>query len=170
MEKSGFSLFERPTTGPLSILALALFAVVTVACASPYAHLLTTQQPSAADLVGVYVYRLHSLPDLDFKRLPGGPPRLELRADGTFAARNLPRNGFASTTFTSVASPIGRWTIQTTGSVETWRGLKEVWGIGFGGLDVLDPVSLSGDAPPYGIIAQFDDPDLGYVLMLRRER
>ena len=134
---------------------------------SPHAHLLTPTEPRAEDIPGVYVLDRSYLP----KSVEGNPPEMEieLRADGTFKATNVPpwAAGEPGTNFfTTFQSGTGKWIKSPMGTTNRSR---LIWGVYLQTPDDrLDAPQFIGDAPPYGLMFTFGDPDSGHALLLKR--
>ena len=135
----------------------------------PHAHLLTTSEPRTEDVVRTYV--------LDALHLPssvmgvGVRPEvwIELRANGSFSATNLPpwTSGGRGTNFlASLVSGEGRWEKGTLGTID---GRKTIWGVYLRTPDDrFHPAGFTGDSPPYGLIFTLGDPDAGEAVLLKR--
>lgn len=166
----------------LSILLLLFF--VMIGCQyDPHAHLLTLEEPSREDVIGTYVVDYFSLPS----ELAGKSCEItvELRADGSFSASNIPPwrgdipdAGF----FNSLLNGTGRWEIDKMGTLNPRE--HTIWGIYLRNdtkkpstaPDVEDdlnrlmsPASFTGQKPPYGLIFQLGDPDRGYAILMKKK-
>lgn len=155
----------------MSRVAFAILAgVLPVLCAcqyDPHAGRYTTQEPKDADLVGSYVLEKFFLPAQAGSNAP--EIRVELRADGTFAAKNVPPWEFdypEARFFSWLISGEGKW---EKGKVGGRSDGKDLWGIYLRAAgDRFSPAGLTGNEPPYGLIFTLGDPDSGYALLLKR--
>ncbi len=110
-------------------IALLLLFLILVGCQyDPHAHLLTTAKPLRKDVIGVYVVDRFDLPP----ELAGKSEEIvvELRADGSFSATNvppwrldLPKTGFSDT----LISGTGQWEIAKMGQLDP--GAHTIWGV-----------------------------------------
>lgn len=148
-----------------------LCSLLLVGCQwDPHAPLYTTAEPKTADMVGTYV--------LDALHLPpaarGAQPEVvvELRADGTFTAKNVPPwrvDPLDARFLASLVSGEGRWQKSPVGT----RGPEgaEIWGVYLHTPDKgLLPAKLTGSKPPYGLIFTLGDPDSGHAVILSRRQ
>src|SRR5262245_16140754 len=93
----------------------------------PHANLYTTTEPKTADVVGTYILDAFHLPPEVGSARP--VVVVELHADGTFAATNVPpwQLGTPGTNFfTSLVSGTGKWEKSTLGTLDP--GQKRIWG------------------------------------------
>jgi hypothetical protein len=154
---------------------LTLLLVVTGCQYDPHAHLYTTDKPEATNVVGSYVLTSQSLTSGGLATLRGKTCSIELRADGTFIATNVPpwRDGFPPTNFfDTLISGSGTWRIDSVGSVDDGRKpLKTHWGVYLDSPTAkFDAVGLRGAKPPYGLIYTLGDPDSGEALILEQKK
>lgn len=152
-------------------LLLILASVAVAGCQyDPHAHLYTTVEPKTDDIVGTYVLEALHLPTEAGSARP--IVTLELRADGTFAATNvppweltIPRPSFSA----SLLSGTGKWEKGTVGTLDP--GQKQIWGVYLRAPDNrFHPATLTGKKPPYGLIFTLGDPDSGYAVILKRQQ
>ena len=152
-------------------LLLIFASLALVGCQyDPHASLYTTSEPKTEDVVGTYV--------LDALHLPAevGSARpdvvIELHADGTFAATNIPPwdSSWPGTNFFgSLLSGSGKWEKDTLGTLDP--GHKRIWGVYLRTPENrFHPADFTGDKPPYGLIFTLGDPDSGNVIILRRKQ
>ena len=164
----------NPLGGMRASLCLMLFLVLNGCQYDPHAHLYTTDKPETTNVVGSYVLTSQTLTPGGLTALRGRTCSLELRADGTFIATNVPpwQEGFPPTNFfDTLISGSGTWRIDSVGSVDDGRKpLKIHWGV------YLDSpaakfaaVGLTSPKPPYGLIYTLGDPDSGEALILERK-
>jgi len=153
------------------------FALLTfLACQyDPHAHLYTTQEPQPADLPGHYALVTQTLTRAGLAALHGKPCDIELRADGTFTARNIPpwQSGPPGENFFStLVSGSGRWRVDSVGAIDDGsRQLKTHWGIYLDSpAGKMEPVGLTGQKPPYGLIFTLGDPDSGDALIFEKTK
>lgn len=151
-------------------LLLILASLALVGCQyDPHANLYTTSEPKSDDVVGTYV--------LDTFHLPpqvGSAPQdvvVELHADGTFAATNVPPwmlEDPGTNFFRSLLTGSGKWEKATLGTLDP--GQKRIWGVYLRTPDNrFEPANFTGDMPPYGLIFTLGDPDSGYAVILRKK-
>jgi len=155
-------------------LAFILLPLIVGCQYDPYAHLFTTEKPQSADVVGRYSLTKQTVVAGGLSAMKGQSCCVELRADGTFTAANVPPwdgDSPGTTFFDELRSGTGTWRIDNVGSVDDGHGpLKTHWGIH---LDVdshvrLRSAGLTGKKPPYGLIFTLGDPDSGMVMILER--
>jgi len=151
-----------------------LFAFISIALLGcqydPYAQVLTTTEPKAEDILGVYV--------LDRFELPPGlvssnlNVEVDLHADGTFTATNVPpwATGVPNQDFSaSLITGTGTWLKSAIGTLDP--GHKSIWGISLSTSDKRNMAAeFTGEKPPYGLIFEIGDPDSGYAILLRRKQ
>jgi hypothetical protein len=125
----------------------------------PHAHLYTTTEPKNEDVVGVYV-----LDQFHLSQEAGtahSDVKVELRANGTFTATNVPPSKIETidkTFFHSLQSGSGKWEKAETGTLAYSN--KTTWGVNLNTPDNrFYPASFTGDKPPYGMIFTLGDPD-----------
>jgi len=150
-----------------------LFLVLNGCQYDPYAHLYTTDKPETTNVVGSYVLTSQTLIPGGLTALRGRTGSIELRADGTFIATNVPprQDGFPPTNFLDpLISGSGTWRIGSVGSVDDGRRpLKTHWGVYLDSPAAkLASVGLTSPKPPYGLIYTLGDPDSGEALILER--
>ena len=148
---------------------LLLCTLLITACQyDPHANLLTITKPNRDDIVGTYV--------TDRLDMPPGLTRtvditVELHADGTFTATNVPpwklddpKDDF----FSTLLSGTGRWELATMGQLDP--GAHPLWGVYLrDGANRMAPAHLTGTEAPYGLIFELGDPDEGYAILLKRK-
>jgi hypothetical protein len=147
---------------------ILFIALVLAGCQhDPHAHLYTTTEPKNEDVVGVYVLdQFH----LSLEAGTAHPDvKVELRADGTFTATNVPPSKIETidkTFFHSLQSGSGKWEKAQTGMLDS----KTIWGVNLNTPDNrFYPASFTGDKPPYGMIFTLGDPDSGDAIILKRK-
>jgi len=156
-------------------LFLTLLLAVTGCQYDPNAHLYTTDKPESTNIVGSYVLTSQTLTSGGLAVLRGKTCSIELRADGTFIATNVPpwQNGFPPPNFfDTLISGSGTWRIDSVGSVDDGRKpLKTHWGVYLDSPSAkFDAVGLTGAKSPYGLIYTLGDPDSGEALILERTK
>lgn len=156
---------------------LAIIASVLLAGCQydPYAHRFTTAQPKEADVAGSYLLTQQTITRDGLSILRGQTCQLDLRADGSFALTNYPTwsEAFSATNghFVGLISTTGRWSCATVGTVSDGRTSKEHWGVVFSESgQKLESLSLTGQAPLYGLILTYGDPDAGTVIIFERKK
>lgn len=161
----------RPTLPQRAVLAIptVLASLALVGCGDPHAGLYTTTEPKAGDVVGTYVAdAFHLPPEVGVAR---PVVQLELRADGTFAAINLPPSNVETPGpdfLKSLSSGTGKWEKDTMGTLDP--GHKRIWGVHLRTPDNrFQSANFTGDKPPYGLIFVFGDPDSGHAVILKRK-
>ena len=152
-------------------LSLILVSLALVGCQfDPHAHLLTTSEPKAEDIVGTYVLHAFHLPPEVGNSRPD--VLVELHADGTFAATNVPPWELCTPSarfFASLISTTGKWEKVTLGILDP--GQRDIWGVRLHtpGSNI-HPAFFTGDQPPYGLMFTLGDPDSGHAVILRRKQ
>lgn len=147
---------------------LALLILLSVACFcqfDPYAYLLTTKEPEAADVTGLYILKEQTLTDEGLDFLQGKQITIDLAPDGTATLSNFPlwlEGGISSYKLDRFLSGSGRWEVGTVGVLSEG---DDVWGIRF---SEINSASLTGDQPPYGLIFTYGDPDSGDVMIFEK--
>ena len=160
----------------MRILLLLAFLLLAQGCQyDPHAHLYTTEKPHTTNVVGRYALTRQTLTPGGLAALQGRSCTIELRADGTFFATNVPPSqpSFPPTNFfTTLVSGSGTWRIDSVGSVDDGRKpLKTHWGIYLeSDAGKMQPPGLTGPKPPYGLIYTLGDPDSGDAMILERAR
>jgi hypothetical protein len=167
----------KKLTGSMMMLIMLL---LTAGCEyDPNAESLTITEPDERDLVGVY--------EIDKIRLPAEladlklDTRLELKANGTFTARNIPPSPLGELLPTvkfpsTLTSSSGIWSKRKCGYLDP--GHHTIWGIYLadkhytiananGPRTEWLSVRCTGQSPPYGILFQLGDPDYGYAIHLK---
>lgn len=152
-------------------LLLILASFTLAGCQyDPHANLYTTTEPKREDVVGTYVLDAFHLPPEVGSTRPA--VTVELHADGTFAATNVPpwQLGTPGTKFfTSLVSGTGKWEMDTLGTLGPDQ--KSIWGVYLRTPDNrFHPANFTGDKPPYGLIFTLGDPDSGHAVILRRKQ
>ncbi len=152
-------------------LFLILAALVLNGCQyDPHAHLYTTSEPKTQDVVGTYILDLFHLPPEAGSAHPDVV--VELRADGTFAATNVPPWAIEAPStnfFASLISGTGQWQKDILGTLDPGR--KHIWGVRLQTSNSrFHPANLTGDKPPYGLIFTLGDPDSGHAVILKRKK
>ena len=160
------------TVSPMTMRALPLIlASLTLAGCQydPHASLYTTTEPKPQDIAGTYVLDTFHLPS----EVGTARPQVvvELRADGTFAATNVPPWELrepGTNFFTSLVGGTGKWEKGSTGTLDP--GQKTIWGVYLRTPDNrFHPANLTGGKPPYGLIFTLGDPDSGNAVILKRK-
>lgn len=159
---------------------LSLALLLTAGCRhEPELQSLTVTEPNEVDLVGVYEIEKLQLPaELANLKLD---TQLELKADGTFSARNIPPSQSGESMPTAnfphtLVSCTGVWSKRKSDPVDP--GQSSTWGIylvdkPYTIANVNGPrrewlsVQCTGQAPPYGILFPLGDPAHGYAIHLK---
>ena len=100
---------------------------------------------------------------------------MDLRADGSFALTHYPTWGeaFSATNGQVIGfvSTTGRWGCARIGTVSNgWTG-KKFWGVVFSESGHnLESLALPREAPAYGLIFTYGDPDTGAVMIFERKQ
>jgi hypothetical protein len=155
----------------MRIVLLALVLVALAGCQyDPHADLYTTTEPKTQDIIGSYVLDRYDLPqDISITHRD---VEVELHADGTFTATNVPpwkMEGPDKTFSASLLSGTGKWEKDTLGTVDP--GSKRIWGVYLRTPgDRFHPAYFTGDKPPYGLIFTLGDPDSGNAVILKRKQ
>jgi len=150
------------------IIFIAVLLVFAGCQYDPHGHLLTTIEPDSEDIVGTYV--------LDRCDLPNGVAikkigiKVELRADGTFTATNIPPWTLGqpgADFFSELVSGEGKWEKAVMGTLDP--GSKKIWGIYLrANNNNFHPAQFTGDKAPYGMIFTLGDPDAGNAVILKK--
>ena len=157
----------------MSTLVLAALASgcgwgLPIAQAPEYNFVHTEPQPS--DAVGTYVLTSHTLLGGNADVFQGRQCEIIVRGDGSASVTNYPnqREGISAdgTHFTKFISKTGKWRIGGPGSSHG----KTCWGMRFSDMEnKIAPVAFTGDAPPYGLIIIFGDPDSNIVMIFKNK-
>ena len=155
----------------MRMLSLILVSLALVGCQfDPHANLYTTSEPKPEDIVGTYILIAFHLPPEVGSARP--EVLVELHADGTFAATNVPPWELSTpgtSFFASLISTTGKWEKKTLGTLDP--GQKDIWGVRLHTPDSrIHPAFFTGDKPPYGLIFTLGDPDSGHAVLLRRRQ
>jgi len=164
------------------VAAALVLSIVAQGCQyNPHAHLYTTRKPECGDVVGRYrLTELHaSRRDgvWGLAALDGRSCVVELRADGTFAATNVPPSELGlsgSEALDRLIDDSGAWSIGEVTSVDGGGGRAQaVWGLRLRSSPDAQPRMLpprfTGQKPPHGLIFTLGDPDAGEAMILTRE-
>jgi hypothetical protein len=141
----------------------------------PYAHTFTTAKPETSAVAGRYVLTKQTVVSGGLTSPQVRPCAVELAADGTFTATNVPprrQGGLPPSSLDFLVSGSGTWRLAELGTVAGYfRKGKRYWGVVLEsrGAYVLEPARLTGDRPPYGLIFTVGDGDAGAVMILQRE-
>jgi len=137
---------------------LAVLLLLTGCQYDPYAHTYTTEKPEASDLAGTYNLTEQTVTPGGLAALKGEPCRIELQKDGTFAAVNVPLNAE------------GTWRIDRIGSIGDGSGqTKTHWGVLLeSDAARIEPVGLTGEGSPHGLIITIGGPDSGRVMIFKK--
>lgn len=141
----------------------------------PYAHLYTTEKPEASAVAGRYKLKDQTVSAGGLSALHGKTSIVELRADRTFIATNVPPQQLGSPGtdfFNTLLSDSGTWRLDAVGGVDSgWGSIKTNWGIYFDSKAArISAAALTGKKPPYGLIFTLGDPDSGQAMILEKER
>ncbi|MCY2965294.1 MAG: hypothetical protein NT069_16955 [Planctomycetota bacterium] len=150
-----------------------LIALAWLGCAGcqhdPHSHLYSTAEPKTEDVVGTYVLDEFDLPSNAGIARP--EVVVELRADGTFIATNIPSSSMdepGKDFFNSLVSGTGNWEKVVVGTLDP--GNRDMWGVSFRTPDQqFDSAHFTGSNPPHGLIFVLGDPDSGYAVVLKRK-
>lgn len=170
---------KKTRTGSMLIL-LALLLAVAGCQQDSVDESLTLAEPDELDLIGAY--------EIDKIRLPAElaglklDTKLELKADGSFNARNIPPSSSGKLLPTAnfpqtLISVTGIWNKRKNGHHDPSQ--PAIWGIHladrpYTAANINVPrnewlsVRCTGQTPPYGILFQLGDPNHGYSIHLKR--
>ena len=128
------------------------------------------EKPQHSDAVGIYVLTDHTLLGGDISVMQGRQCEITVREDGSASVTNYPdqRAGISAdgTHFTKFISKTGTWRIGSPGSSHG----KTCWGMRFSNMEnKIAPVAFTGDAPPYGLVIIFGDPDSNIVMIFKNK-
>jgi hypothetical protein len=132
-------------------------------------------KPKAEDVAGSYTIKSQTVTVGGLSALQGKPCVVELRADGSFTATNIPpfQEAFSGTNyFTTLVSGSGTWRIDGVGLVSDGKApLKTHWGIYLDSpIAKFEPAGLTAQTRPFGLIFTLGDPDGGQAIILERAR
>jgi len=158
-----------------TLLCLAAVVLLQGCQYDPYAHIFTTEKPQTNAVVGRYLLKDQTVVSGGLSAMRGRPCVVELAADGTFVATNVPAFVFGAPPITSLDSLVsgrGTWRLESVGGVDNGSGkIKTCWGAH---LDSQSPriqsPGFTGDRSPYGLIFTIGDPDSGTVMILERAK
>ncbi len=154
-----------------AVLVLVLMLLAPGCQYDPHAHLLTTVRPEPSEVVGRYTLVKQTVTAGDLAAMNGRLCVVELRADGTFSAANVPpfTFGSADASLTTLVSASGAWRVESVGSVDDGWSAKNHWGVHLdSGTVRLQSAGLTGRKAPYGLIFTVGDPDSGQAMFLER--
>ena len=104
--------------------------------------------------------------------LRGMPCDIELRADGTFTARNVPPGELGSpgpAFVDTLVTGSGTWHIDEIAHGASFE--TTYWGIRLDSQTAkMHSIGLTGWKPPYGLYYTLGDPDCGYAMILKRSK
>ena len=160
----------------MRIVLLFAFMVLIQGCQyDPHAQLYTTDKPKESDVVSLYTLTSQSVTRDGLAVMQGHPCFIELRADGTFIATNVPPlmlgHSPDANFFSTLISGSGTWHFADVGGVGDGSGtVKTHWGVDMDSAAAhFMPVGLSGAKSPYGLIYTLGDPDEGMALILEKK-
>ena len=159
-----------------TMLLLALMVLIQGCQYDPHAQLYTTDKPQESDVVGRYTLTSQSVKRDGLAVMQGHPCFIELRADGTFIATNVPPlllDSPGTNFFSTLISGSGTWHLDSVGSVGGGAGTttKTWWGVDLDStVTRYQHVGLSGAKSPYGLIYTLGDPDEGMSLILEKKQ
>jgi hypothetical protein len=158
-------------TGLFLCMAAAPMVCLAAGCQyDPHAHCYTTTRPQAADVVGRYKLTSQTVTTGGLSVLHGKPCDIELRADGTFTAVNLPTDTHGSPgtdCFSTLVTGSGNWRIDVVSHGASYE--TEHWGIEFESPAVkIHSTNLAGQKPPYELIFTLGDPDSGDAMIFEK--
>lgn len=159
-------------SGTLALCLVLMF--LAAGCQDdPYARLCTTEKPQTNDVVGRYTLKDQTIVLGGAEAMKGRPCVVELAADGTFTATNVPPFSPGSPPINSLkllVSGSGTWRLESVGAVDDGSGqLKTHWGVRLDSVaPKLDAPGLTSNQPPYGLIYSIGDPDSGTVMLFER--
>jgi len=156
-------------------LCLVVMALLQGCQYDPYANTFTTEKPQTNAIVGRYMLKDQTVVSGGLSAMQGRPSFVELAADGTFVATNVPPFVFGARPITSLSSLVsgrGAWQLDSVGGVENGTGkIKTHWGVHLGSQSPqIQSPGFTGDKPPYGLIFTIGDPDSGTVMILERAK
>jgi len=152
-------------------ILFGLVSIVLIGCQhDPHGKLYTTSEPKNGDIVGTYVLDRFDLP-IDSSNVRCDVV-VELHADGTFAATNVPpwkMEEVNTNFFSQLLNGNGKWEKDTLGTLDP--GSKHIWGVYLRTPDNrFHPVKFTGNKPPYGLIFTLGDPDSGHAVLLKKKQ
>ncbi|EEF57430.1 hypothetical protein [Pedosphaera parvula] len=158
----------------LSLLLLLSTLLLQGCQYDPYAHLYTTEKPKPEDLVGAYTLLRQTVDEQHPSALQGKPCLIELHADGTFIASNVPPWTIgepATNFFDTLISDTGSWRLDTTGTVNgTHPKPDPIWGIYLDSANSkIAPIHIAGTKAPFGLVFTLGDPDSGQAMLFTKQ-
>ena len=139
----------------------------------PFAHRYATEKPSEADVAGSYELVQQTVTTQGLAAMEGRPCEVELHANGTFAATNIPPRVLdapGKDFFHTLISGTGTWRIDKVGSLDNGFGkLKPIWGVYLDSNQAeFISANLTRNSSPHGLIFGLGDPDAGQVMILEK--
>lgn len=155
------------------LLCLQLLVPLYGCMDDPYAPLCTTEKPQASRVVGRYTLKEQTITSGGVSALQGRLCVVDLAADGTFTATNIPpliTEGPPIRSLKSLVSGSGTWRLDQVGSVDNGSGqFKTHWGVRLDSPTArLQAPGLMGNQPPYGLIFSIGDPDTLTVMVFEQ--
>lgn len=155
-----------------TLLCLVAVALLQGCQYDPYAHTFTTEKPQTNLVIGRYVLKDQTVVSGGLSAMHGQPCVVELAADGTFVASNVPPFAFRAPpiSLSSLVSSEGTWQLDSVGSIGNGSGkMKTHWGAHLESQSPqVESPGFTGDKPPYGLIFTIGDPDSGTVMILEK--
>jgi hypothetical protein len=160
------------------VIGIVFLIVALIGCASPVdtpESPFVKVEPSPADLPGRYEPKPETVKRLDEAGYPRKDIWIDIRADGTYSANNMPdwwlhqvynpkpKGGFESAT--------GKWRLM--------KGPQDIWGLELELQPAKEPaapgertprtvVELRGKQPPYVLHMGYGDPDRGEFMLFEK--
>lgn len=170
---NGFLHLHSPARKIAAAEAFACLCVLLLAGCQydPFASRYATKKPDAEDVAGRYELVKQTVKTQGPVALEGRPCFVELRADGTFTATNVPPwtlDTPGTDFFQSLISGTGTWRIAKVGLLDNGLGkTKTIWGVYLDSKQAkFMPANLTGNKPPHGLIFGLGDPDAGQAMIL----
>ena len=154
----------------INLISISLTLFFTGCNTTPYIDDYTTQRPNFVDIVGTYRFEketIHETNTINYRAT------IEIGADGKFEASGIPdmaNDGKDYCDKNGLISSIGKWSMAID-SVETNRGAKMPhWGIKLTSMpESVSFIGFMGSTPPYKMIVNYDDPDLGKAMIFSKK-
>ena len=156
----------------LALSRLLLLCLLLTACGGgdPFVAEYVTDRPNEAVLPGVYHFKWQTLTDDDPADFQGARITVEIRADGSFSAENLPL--WRETTagqyqLERLATLNGNWRIEARGVVADGDSFRDIWTLNLG--QPAGRTHLTKAAAPHGLLFQYGTPHSGDVMYFEQD-
>jgi hypothetical protein len=154
----------------INLISISLVLFFTECSTTPYVDDYTRSRPNFVDVVGTYRFEKETIHETDTIHYPA---TIEIKADGRFEGSGIPdlvNDGKDHYDKKGLISSAGKWSIAID-SVETNRRTKTPhWGVKLSRMpESVSFIGFMGSMPPYEMIVNYDDPDLGLVMIFSKK-